>query len=89
MTESLRTFDPGLTTLAPLLGRPYNNSNSDPILPIIDSLLPNSALLDEAMASGVAIERVEHLGTVQFLNLTAFLISNNLPGEASGENIYK
>ena len=41
------------------------------------------------MASGVAIERVEHLGTVQFLNLTAFLISNNLPGEASGENIYK
>ena len=71
------------------MGKPYKNGDLDPILPVIDSLLPNSALLDEAAASGVAIERAEHLGTVQFLNLTTFLISNNLPGEASGEKIYK
>lgn len=61
----------------------------DQFLPILDSLLPNSALLDESTASELAIQRVEQLSTVQFLNLTTFLISNNFPGEASSENIYK
>ncbi|CZR69741.1 uncharacterized protein PAC_19641 [Phialocephala subalpina] len=87
--ESVKAFDPSLTTLAPLLGKSYNSNNLDQILPIIDSLLPNSALLDEATASGLAVERVDKLDTVQFLNLATFLISKNFPGRADGGKIYK
>lgn len=61
----------------------------DQILPIIDALLPNSALLDEATARGLAIERADKLDTVQFLNLATFLISNNFPGGVDGGKIYK
>jgi Ankyrin repeats (3 copies) len=76
-----------LSALAPLLGKPNQINDLNPILPIIDSLLPNSAFLEEERAKGLAIERVEKLGSVEFLNLATFLISNNFPGEASSKNL--
>jgi len=71
------------------LGKSHNSSDTSPVLPFIDSLLHNSALLDEVTASGAAIEQVEKLGRFEFLNLTTFLISNNFPGETSGDKIYE
>ncbi|RDL41644.1 uncharacterized protein BP5553_01623 [Venustampulla echinocandica] len=89
LSKSIRSFDTGLSALVPLLGnahQPYNNKSA---LPIIESLLPNSALLDEVCATGLAIERVDQLGPVEFLNLSIFLISNNFPGKANREQLCK
>jgi ankyrin repeat protein len=59
------------------------------MLSVVDSLLPNSALMDETRASGLAIKKFDQVGSVQFLNLTVYLISNNFPAESNGKEIYK
>jgi ankyrin repeat protein len=58
-------------------------------LSIIDSLIPNSAFDQEPCAAEIALGEVEKLGSLQFLNLATFLISNNFPGETSDEKLYK
>jgi ankyrin repeat protein len=58
-------------------------------LSIIDSLIPNSAFDQEPCAAEIALGEVEKLGSLQFLNLATFLISNNFPGETSDEKLNK
>jgi len=45
-------------------------------------------LIDEPTASALAIETIDKMGSVEFLNLTAYLISNNFPAESNGTEIY-
>jgi ankyrin repeat protein len=71
------------------LGDCRERSNANPMLSVVDSLLPNSALMDETRASGLAIKTFDQVGSVQFLNLTVYLISNNFPAESNGKEIYK
>ncbi len=71
------------------MGNSYASGKVDLVLPIIDSLLPNLAFLGEATASAEAIAQANQFSTAEFLNLTTYLISNNLPGEANGERLYK
>lgn len=89
MAESIRSFDTSLTALAPFLGKSLQTDQNDSSMAIIDSLLPNSAFLEEACAQGLAIKRLEKFGPVEFLNLATFMISNNFPGETNGEQVYK
>lgn len=89
MVESIKSFDTGSSALARLLGKSLQTDQNASSLPILNSLLPNSAFLEEACATGLAITRVEESGPVEFLNLATFLISNNFPGETGGEYIYK
>jgi len=56
---------------------------------VLESLLPISALREEASGSVFALERVDRLGTAHFLNLTIFLLSNNLPGKSVGKQIFE
>jgi ankyrin repeat protein len=58
-------------------------------LSIIDSLIPKSAFDQEPCAAEIALGEVEKFGSLQFLNLATFLISNNFPGETSDEKLYK
>jgi ankyrin repeat protein len=87
--ESIKEFDPSMTSIGPLLRDYQINNGPTPIMSFIDSVLPNSALLEETTASEVAIEGIEKLGAIRFLNLAAFLISNNFPGESQGQKIYE
>lgn len=64
-------------------------NNANPILSVIDSVLPNSALTRETLASGVAIEKIDQISSIEFLNLTAYLVSNNFPAKSNGKEIYK
>jgi hypothetical protein len=89
VAESIRSFDTSLTALAPFLGKSLQTDQNDSSMPIIDSLLPNSAFLEEACAQGLAIKRLDKFGPVEFLNLATFMISNNFPGETNGEQVYK
>ncbi|KAH8782231.1 ankyrin repeat-containing domain protein [Hyaloscypha sp. PMI_1271] len=89
LVESIRSFDTSLTALAPFLGKTLQTDQNDSSMPIIDSLFPNSAFLEEACAQGLAIKRLEKFGPVEFLNLSTFMISNNFPGETNGEQVYK
>jgi ankyrin repeat protein len=89
VAESIRSFDTSLTALAPFLGKALQTDQNDSRMPIIDSLLPSSAFLEEACAQGLAIKRLEKFGPVEFLNLATFMISNNFPGETNGEQVYK
>lgn len=57
------------------------------MLSTISSLLPTSAFLEETSATGLAIQRAEDIGPVEFLNLATFMISNNFPGDADAENL--
>jgi hypothetical protein len=63
--------------------------SAGPIHAIINSILLNSAFLEEACANGLAINRVENVGLVEFLNLIIFLMSNNFPGETKSEQPFK
>jgi ankyrin repeat protein len=79
----------GSSALAPFLAELQRANSHDSVLPIINSLLPNSAFLEEPCAEGIAIELVEKIGSVQLFNLMAFIISNNFPGDSTSRNIYK
>lgn len=79
----------GSSALTPFLAELQRTNSHDSVIPIINSLLPNSAFLEEPCAEGIAIENVEKIGSVQFFNLMAFLISNNFPGDSTSRNIYK
>jgi ankyrin repeat protein len=79
----------GSSAVTPFLAELQRANSHDSVLPIINSLLPNSAFLEEPCAEGIAIERVEKIGSVQLFNLMSFLISNNFPGDSTGRNIYK
>jgi hypothetical protein len=87
--EFTRPFDTSSPALTPLLGELQRTHNPDSVLPMLNTLLPNSALLEEGCAKGLAIERIESLGSVEFFNLMVFMISNNFPGESNSRNIYK
>jgi ankyrin repeat protein len=89
LIESFKPFDPGLGSLVSFLGGGRKNNDANPILSVIDSVLPNSALTRETLASGVAIEKLDQISSIEFLNLTAFLISNNFPAESNGKEIYE
>jgi hypothetical protein len=87
--ELIRPFETGSLELTLFLGKLQQTNNPDSALPIINSLLPNSAFLEEPCATGLAIERFDQLSSVEFFNLMAFLISNNFPGESTSRSIYK
>jgi ankyrin repeat protein len=88
--EAVKSFDSGLSALVPLFGERFNQGNlSKARLSMIDSLIPNSAFNQEPCAAEIALGEVEKLGSLQFLNLATFLISNNFPGETSDEKLYK
>ena len=89
MPESIRSFDTGLTALAPFFGKSHQKDQDSSSLSIIESLLPKSAFLEEPCATGLTVERLEKFGPVEFLNLATFLISNNFPGETNGDQVYK
>jgi ankyrin repeat protein len=89
LIESFEPFDPGLGSLVSFLGEGRKKNNANPILSVIDSLLPNSALTRETLAFGVAIEKIDQIGSIEFLNLTAYLISNNFPAQSNGKEIYE
>jgi ankyrin repeat protein len=79
----------GSSAVTPFLAELQRANSHDSVLPTINSLLPNSAFLEEPRAEGIAIELVEKIGSVQLFNLMAFLISNNFPGRSTSRNIYK
>jgi len=79
----------GSSALTPFLAELQRANSHDSVLPIINSLLPNSAFLEEPCAEGIAIELVEKIGSVQLFNLMAFIISNNFPGDSTSRKIYK
>lgn len=54
------------------------------IPPILDSLLPLSAFLEEPRAAGFAIQRAEDISHAELLNLATFIASNNFPGDTNG-----
>jgi ankyrin repeat protein len=88
--EAVKSFDSGLSALVPLFGERFNQGNlSKARLSMIDSLIPNSAFNQEPCAAEITLGEVEKLGSLQFLNLATFLISNNFPGETSDEKLYK
>ncbi|KFX89643.1 hypothetical protein V490_06896 [Pseudogymnoascus sp. VKM F-3557] len=57
------------------------------IPPILHSLLPMSAFIEEPRAAGLAIQRVEDIGHVELLNLAIFMTSNNFPGDTDSYNL--
>jgi ankyrin repeat protein len=79
----------GSSAVTPFLAELQRANSHDSVLPIINSLLPNSAFLEEPCAEGIAIEGVKKLGSVQLFNLMSFLISNNFPGDSTSRKIYK
>ncbi|KAH8753211.1 hypothetical protein BGZ57DRAFT_965322 [Hyaloscypha finlandica] len=89
LQEFIRPVDTSSSALTPFLGDLQRTRNPNAVLPILNSMLPNSALLEEGCANGLAIERVESLESVEFFNLIVFMISNNFPGESNSRNIYK
>jgi hypothetical protein len=73
-TESISDSDPSSNGLARFLDKSHDSSTfpeEQPIPPVVDALLPNTALLDEATASGAAIDRGGKIGTTEFLNLAS------------------
>jgi hypothetical protein len=89
ITNLIKLFNISSSALAPLLGNPGQNNHNDHVLSNINSLLPNSAFLEEVRATGLVIERVEKLGPLEFLNLLIFMILNNFPRDAKSEHLYE
>lgn len=54
------------------------------IPPILDSILPLSAFLEEPRAAGFAIQRAEDISHAELLHLATFMASNNFPGDTNG-----
>ncbi|CZR60330.1 uncharacterized protein PAC_10226 [Phialocephala subalpina] len=73
----------------PSLAQFLKKARGSRVFPIVESLLPNSALLDETAASGLAATSAEDLKRPVLFNLTVYLASNNFPGEANSETIYR
>lgn len=53
------------------------------IPPILESLLPLSAFLEEPRATRFGIQRAEDISHDELLNLATFIASNNFPGDAN------
>lgn len=56
------------------------------IPPILNSLLPLSAFLEEPRAAGFTIQRAEDISHGELLNLATFIASNNFPGVTNAGN---
>ena len=59
------------------------------IPPIMDSLLPTAAFVEEPRAGGLAIQQDKGIGLPEFLNLATFLTSNNFPGDTDSGKLRK
>ncbi|KFZ10894.1 hypothetical protein V502_07857 [Pseudogymnoascus sp. VKM F-4520 (FW-2644)] len=75
-------FDTSASALMMIFESP-GRKNDDDIPPILHSLLPTSALLEEPRATGLAIQRAEDIGHSELLNLATFMASNNFPGHTN------
>jgi ankyrin repeat protein len=87
--ESIQPFTPNISALGSFFGLSRTNSTDDHIMPIVETLLPNSALLGEVSATGIAVTSAVNFSTRQFLNMTMFVLSNNFLGPGNGKKIYE
>ncbi|KAL5345388.1 hypothetical protein ACLOAV_009759 [Pseudogymnoascus australis] len=83
---SITPFDTSTTALTKIFQSP-DRKNDSYIPPIMDSLLPMSAFLEEPLAAGLAMQRVEDVGQAELLNLATFMASNNFPGDTNSEKL--
>ncbi|KFZ17748.1 hypothetical protein V501_01578 [Pseudogymnoascus sp. VKM F-4519 (FW-2642)] len=70
-----------LTMMFQSLGQKTDNG----IPPILESLLPLSAFLEEPRATRFGIQRAEDISHDELLNLATFIASNNFPGDTNLE----
>ncbi|OBT43416.1 hypothetical protein VE00_05745 [Pseudogymnoascus sp. WSF 3629] len=66
-----------------MMFRSLRQKTDNGIPPILDSLLPLSAFLEEPRAAGFAIQRAEDISHDGLLNLATFIASNNFPGDTN------
>jgi ankyrin repeat protein len=55
----------------------------------LSSILPAPALMNESAATGLGLDSIDRLGPTQLVNLVTYMITNNLPGEANSQDIYR
>ncbi|OBT73196.1 hypothetical protein VF21_08718 [Pseudogymnoascus sp. 05NY08] len=83
---SIAPFDTSTSALA-MMFQSLGRKNDNGIPPILHSLLPTSAFLEEPRAIGLAIQRAEDIGQTELLNLATFIISNNFPGSTNARKL--
>ncbi|OBT56680.1 hypothetical protein VE04_03557 [Pseudogymnoascus sp. 24MN13] len=84
--RSIAPFDTSTPTLTMMFQSP-GRKNDNGIPPILHSLLPTSAFLEEPRAVRLAIQRAENIGQAELLNLAIFIISNNFPGSTNARKL--
>ncbi|OBT65062.1 hypothetical protein VE03_05223 [Pseudogymnoascus sp. 23342-1-I1] len=84
--NSITPFDISTSALTKIFQSP-DRKNDSYIPPVLDSLLPMSAFLEEPRAAGLVMQRVEDIGHAELLNLAIFIASNNFPGDANAEEL--
>ncbi|OBT87432.1 hypothetical protein VE02_04707 [Pseudogymnoascus sp. 03VT05] len=85
-TGSIAPFDTSTSALAMMFQSPGRKTDHG-IPPILHSLLPTSAFLEEPRAIGLAIQRAEDICQTELLNLATFIISNNFPGSTNARKL--
>ncbi|OBT97930.2 hypothetical protein VE01_03949 [Pseudogymnoascus verrucosus] len=80
---AIAPFSASMSPFTMMFQSPRRKTDSG-ILPILDSLLPLSAFLEEPRAAGFAIQRAEDISHDKLLNLATFIASNNFPGVTNG-----
>lgn len=83
LIESFKSLDPRLDSVAAFLAKDLKSNLMNPMLSVFDSLLPNLALVHGPPASGITTEKFAEVGSMEFLNLTVYLISNKFPAKSN------
>jgi ankyrin repeat protein len=45
--------------------------------------------MNESAATGLGLDRLDRIGPTELVNLVTYMISNNLPGEANSQDVYR
>jgi ankyrin repeat protein len=56
---------------------------------LLSSILPASALMNESATTAFWLDSIDKLGPTELVNLVTYMISNNLPGKANSQGVYR